>query len=61
MEPRGSIFCGMLSLSLQGHPIEGFNVARGNRIPHGTTTLPLFIEGVPEGGGSLVLRATITH
>ena len=36
-----------------------FNVARGNRIPHGTTTLPLFIEGVPEGGGSLVLRATI--
>ena len=34
----------------------GFNSLAGvfgNRTPRGTRTLPLFIEGVPEGGGSI--------
>ena len=34
----------------------GFNLLAGvlgNRTPRGTRTLPLFIEGVPEGGGSI--------
>ena len=29
------------------------SLLRCNRIPRGVTTLPLFIEGVPKGGGSI--------
>ena len=39
--------------ALRATPIDQPFVAFGNRTPRGTITLPLFIEGVPEGGGSI--------